>query len=287
MIFKMFSFIRNKIGRAVKVNQEFSLICNAVAISDTGVRRKNNEDNILFIKPRDEQSYKSKGCLAIVCDGMGGHNFGEIASKIAIDEVSQHYYNNTGKVDKVLKKALAAAHLGIVKMAQQDNKFKNMGTTCTAAVIIGETVHIGHVGDSRAYLISKKEIKQLTEDHTYVNHLYKTGVISKQQANNHPEKNIVTMVLGTQGSLNPAMYCYENVLIDSRFLLLCSDGLNEYVSDEELKEIVFKYEKVKAAETLINMAKLRGGHDNISVVIVNNAISKIETDYKVTQKILQ
>jgi len=145
-----------------------------------------------------------------------------------------------------------------------------MGTTCTAVVIIEQSLFICHAGDSRAYLIRKNTIKQLTKDHTYVQDLYDKGIISEEEKLGHPDRNIVTMVLGTQSECKPEVYSYENVFGNEEILMICSDGLYDYIQDNELKSILNNNKSETAAEVLIDTAKRRGGHDNISVIIVRN-----------------
>jgi len=282
----MFSFLWKKRKPETGVlNSSSGLESFAVAITDVGEVRKNNEDSILFTKPHDKAVYNTKGSLAIVCDGMGGHNAGELASKIAVHKIPKYYYESNAPIREAIRDALVEAHNEIIRMAKRNPKHEKMGTTCTAAVILNKTLHIGHVGDSRAYLVSNHSVKLLTEDNTYVQHLYKQGVITADERDNHPDRNIVTMVLGTQNVFIPSVYSFQNVLDEQHKLLLCSDGLYEYIKESELLKIMAENSSLDAAEKFIDMAKMRGGHDNISVIIIENKKRSEKVEGKITKQI--
>ena len=229
--------------------------------TNIGMKRKSNQDSIL-LAPK----YK----FFMVADGMGGHKSGEVASKIAIDSVQKYYYSSKTNPKEAIKEALSYAHKEIKKVSLHNANHSKMGTTCTAVTVIDRSIYIGHAGDSRAYLVSNNTIKQLTKDHTYVEHLYNKVLITEQEKLRHPDRNIVTMVLGTQSEFIPEVYSYENVFGSKEILMLCSDGLYEYIQDNEIMNILTQNEASYAAEILVETAKKRGGHDNISVVIVRN-----------------
>lgn len=267
----MLSFFRKKKSVAQKTfTNKPNYTCTAVALTDVGEIRKNNEDKIVFVQPHNQKVLSQKGSLAIVCDGMGGHKSGEVASKIAIQRVQKYYYSSNSNPKEAIKEALSYAHKEIKKVSLKNANHSKMGTTCTAVTVIGRSLYIGHAGDSRAYLISNNIIKQLTKDHTYVEHLYNKGLITEQEKLRHPDRNIVTMVLGTQSEFIPEVYSYENVFSNDEILMLCSDGLYEYIGDNEIMNILTENEASSAAEILVETAKKRGGHDNISVIIVRN-----------------
>ena len=282
----MFSFFKRKLfskNDLVNADREFN--CTAIAMTDVGEIRKSNEDKIVFIQPHDENVLSNKGSLAIVCDGMGGHNSGELASKIGIQGVSKYYYKSKANIAQSIREAMVYAHKEIISVAKRNPKHARMGTTCTAVVILEKSLTIGHAGDSRAYLISPSGIRQLTKDHTYVQHLYEKGVITDVERNNHPDRNIVTMVLGTQNEFIPEVYAYEYVFGPDDILMICSDGLYDYISDKELLQILIENNSTDAAELLIDTAKMRGGHDNISVGIVRNKYKSINKASRITKEI--
>ncbi|MEL6988566.1 MAG: hypothetical protein AAGK97_12145, partial [Bacteroidota bacterium] len=152
-------------------------------------------------------------------------------------------------------------------------------------VMQNKDLTIVHAGDSRAYIINEEAIKSLTTDHTYVEHLYQNGLISKEEKDTHPNRNIVTKVIGTQKSLEPEIIQIKNAFLHQSKLLLCSDGLYDYLSDAEMMEMVNAMDKASAAELMINTAKQRGGHDNISVIIVERVGKNLIEETKKTKEV--
>lgn len=279
----MFSFLKRSIKTPITPNVDL-YETQAIAITDIGEVRTNNEDNIIYFKPHKESVKKAKGTLAIVCDGMGGHNSGEIASQMAIDAIVKAYYNSKGSIENTLKKALITAHDKIKRFGEKNQEHARMGTTCTAVVIHNATLYVAQAGDSRAYLINNKRLKQLTKDHTYVQHLVDSGVITEAEKENHPNRNMVTMVLGTQNQFVPDTYVFKNAFGPDDTLLLCSDGLYEYVNDQELESIIMSNNLEDAAQVLIDMAKKRGGHDNISVILVAHKQETKHNNIQITKR---
>ena len=257
----------------------------AVAATDIGSVRTNNEDQLVFIRPFDLNVRRDKGCLAIVADGMGGHSSGEIASQMAIDIISRQYYDaKTEKIDS-LKKAFEKANKAIFKLANERTELKGMGTTCTAIIMKEGELVLGHVGDSRAYLLKGKELIQLSNDHTYMHYLLSQGMISQEEALSHPDRNIITQAMGTSPKLK-ADYAY----LDTRFepgdrLLLCSDGLYEYVQQDELQALMTTHALNDLSKSLIKLAKQRGGHDNISVLVVETGFAGSSANSRQTEKL--
>jgi PPM family protein phosphatase len=258
----------------------------AVVVTDLGNIRTNNEDNGLFFKIADENILREKGYMLIVADGMGGHNAGEVASRMATDIICREYYNqNNSSIEKNLEKALTLANKTIFEKASSQSAFQGMGTTCTVLVVINQTVYYAHVGDSRAYIQKGDSIMQITEDHTYVQQLVNSGDITAAEAAVHPKRNILTNAMGTKAELRidtgKSKYSFEN----NDRLLLCSDGLYDYLNDEELNKILIKNELKTAASTMVGQAKVRGGHDNITVVIAERKNSTAETELKSTRDV--
>ncbi len=241
----------------------------AFAASDIGNVRKTNEDEVLFVRPHDAKLRHEKGVLAIVADGMGGHNRGEVAARMAVDTISAHFFGLKGDdLLKDLAKAIDKANASIFSLAQSDTGYKGMGTTCIAAVLRGEELFLAHVGDSRAYRVSTKGISQLTKDHTYVQSLFDKGVITAEEKDNHPEKNYITKALGTRKHVLPDVFRVPVLFGEDDRLLLCTDGLYDYLSEEEIYKILLKEKPSEAARIMIEMAKNRGGHDNMSLLIL-------------------
>ncbi len=258
----------------------------AVVVSDLGNIRTNNEDMGLVYKIADENIIREKGYMLIVADGMGGHNAGEVASKMAAEIISREYFKlNGGSVEKNLAKVFTLANKNIFEKASSQSAFKGMGTTCTVLVVLNQDIYYGQVGDSRAYLQKGDTIVQITEDHTYVQELVKSGDITTEEAAVHPKRNILTNAMGTKPDLRVDTGKCPLTFEKNDRLLLCSDGLYDYLNDTELKEILFKNEIKQAADIMVQQAKARGGHDNITVVLAEKNTNIAENDLKLTRDV--
>ena len=262
---------------------------HVTVLSDLGNIRTNNEDTGMFYKVADEQVIRAKGYLLLVADGMGGHNAGEVASRMAGEIISREYFkhaNNAG-VERNLANAFTLANKTIFEKARADKSLSGMGTTCTALVVIGETVYYAHVGDSRAYIQKGDTITQITEDHTYVQELVNKGDISAAEAATHPKRNILTNAMGTKPDLRiDTGKCSLSFEANDR-LLLCSDGLYDYFTDAEMGALLKQGALKNVAATLIGQAKARGGHDNITVVLAErgDASNEPENGLKLTRDV--
>ena len=207
--------------------------------------------------------------FAVVCDGMGGANAGEIASQTAVKTISEYIINSyRRKITiqdflKILKNAILSANITIYDMAEKDENLKGMGTTVVVAVVKGNEVAIAHVGDSRIYLVND-ELTQLTRDHSVVQTLIESGEISPEDAALHPRKNVITRALGVESDV--AVDTAEVVLQENETLLLCTDGLTNFVSDENILETFKQNDVSKVPEKLIELANAGGGGDNITAV---------------------
>jgi len=258
----------------------------AVVLSDLGNIRTNNEDMGLFFKIADENVIREKGYMLIVADGMGGHQAGEVASRMATDIISHEYFKqNGGGVEKNLSIVLTLANKSIFEKASSSDAHKGMGTTCTVLVVIDQAVYYAHVGDSRAYMQKGNCIRQITTDHTYVQELVKNGNITAAEAAVHPKRNILTNAMGTKPEMRVDTGKFEYALENNDRLLLCSDGLYDYLNDDELKEILLANDIKKAAQVMIQQAKERGGHDNITVVIAERKKITTESSEKLTRDV--
>lgn len=258
----------------------------AVVVSDLGNIRTNNEDMGLFFKIADENVIREKGYILIVADGMGGHNAGEVASKMATEIISREYFNQkNGDVEKNLAKVLALANKNIFEKASSQKAFSGMGTTCTVLVVKDRDIYYGHVGDSRAYIQKGDSIMQITEDHTYVQELVKNGEITAEEAAVHPKRNILTNAMGTKSEMRIDTGKSKYKFDKNDRLLLCSDGLYDYLNDRELKDILAEGELKSAANIMVQQAKARGGHDNITVVLAEKKSVATETTLKLTRDV--
>jgi serine/threonine protein phosphatase PrpC len=234
--------------------------------SDIGRRRHNNEDFVLACEPSDEALRSTKGHLYIVADGIGGGAAGEIASRFSALAVAHHYYLISGDPTSALRHAIAEANSTLYDYAQSHPRLSTMGTTIVAAAIWGSVLHVAHVGDSRAYLVREGSIHRLTEDHSLANRLARDGIITAAQAERHPQRHLLLRSIGGERQALPDFRQIPLRADDS--LLLCSDGLTRHISDSELANAVATSDPVQAVAALLEQANHRGGHDNISALIV-------------------
>ena len=237
--------------------------------SDVGCVRELNEDSGTYVQPDDPELLRSKGLLIVVADGMGGHSAGEVASRLAVDVVTRAYYEDGGDARSALEKAFHEANREIHKAAENDASKNGMGTTCTALVLQDGTAISAHVGDSRLYLVREGSIYLMTEDHSAVMEMVKAGLITLEQARHHPEKNVILRAMGSHPEVEVTTWQEPFPVRAGDRFLLCSDGLYDLVEDEEIKRIVMLSAPQTACESLIALAKERGGHDNITVGIVS------------------
>ena len=184
---------------------------------------------------------------------------------------------------KTLHKAFELANKRIYEMASSNAAYHGMGTTCTAVVVVEQIVYYAHVGDSRAYFFKNDSVSRITEDHTYVQELVNKGDITPKEAETHPKRNILTNAMGTKPSLRIDTGKFNMLFENYDRLLLCSDGLYDYLKDEELSEMLKNKSLQEAAEDMIQEAKKRGGHDNITVVLAEKTDTEKETTVKETR----
>jgi PPM family protein phosphatase len=237
-------------------------------MSDVGCVRELNEDSGRYVQPDDPEVLQQKGVLLVVADGMGGHKAGEVASGLAVEVVSQAYYDDSGDPRSALEQAFHKANRSIHDEAEKDSTKSGMGTTCTALVLQNGTAISAHVGDSRLYLIRDGSIYLMTEDHSAVMEMVKAGLITLEQARHHPEKNVILRAMGSHPEVEVTTWQEPFPVRAGDHFLLCSDGLYDLVQDDEIRQIVELSVPQTACENLIALAKERGGHDNITVGIV-------------------
>jgi len=245
---------------------------NVGACSDKGVVRQLNEDNFYIPMQMNDNSIM----LFIVADGMGGHMAGEIASKEAVDAVVDYIKENYEKEASIarsnlinlINESILYANKQIYDKSLSDINLNGMGTTFAIALIHNESLYIGHVGDSRIYLLRKGILYQLTRDHSYVEELVSSGTITREEAANHPQKNIITRALGTEEIVEIDI-CVRK-MYKSDTLILCTDGLTNMVDSETIKATVEGSDSSQeAAEKLVLYANQAGGTDNITVIVVS------------------
>ena len=232
--------------------------------TDKGCVRETNEDSGLMIRPSDPALLRERGVLVVVADGMGGHSSGEVASQMAVELVSSLYYQ---RVDATSPRGAGAAANRQIYAASNRATTPGQGTTFTALALRGGAVFAAHVGDSRLYMLRGGHIYQLTEDDSHVMELVRQGLISKEEARTHEDKNVILRALGTSPEVEVSVVSAFEAH-EGDFYIVCSDGLHDLVRDEEIAQVVAAAADVHAAaEQLVALAKERGGHDNITVGI--------------------
>ena len=245
--------------------------------SDIGCVRTNNEDSFGYWEPEDDQQFLRKGLLAVVADGIGGYEGGQEASRLAVETLMAVYRDFGGdNPQDALIEALQTAHEQIRQFSFAHPELRGMGTTCTAAAIVRDThgsanydeLHYVHVGDTRLYLIRDGQITRVTRDHSYVGRLVESGMISQEEAEHHPQRNILTAALGTNPDLIMDSPGHPEPLRPKDVLLICSDGLWGLVRDAEILDAVEDKSTEQAGRELIELARERGGPDNITVQIL-------------------
>jgi protein phosphatase len=238
-------------------------------LSDTGMVRTENEDYYCYAEPDDDQVFRVKGRLAVVADGMGGHIGGQVASGLAVDTLKRVYLSEPGEDPReALVAGFRQAHAAIHDYVREHPELKSMGTTCTAAVVRDFQLFYGHIGDSRLYLVHNGAISQVTRDHSMVNRMVEEGKLTPEEAAVHPDRNVLTAALGMQKQPEADFSDVPLSLWIGDAIIICSDGLHGLVTDDEMAHNVNVCTPREACLALVQMAKQRGGHDNITVQIL-------------------
>src|ERR1700689_1894987 len=239
------------------------------SLTDVGCQRENNEDSYLYWEPRDDKEFRRKGRLAVIADGMGGHEGGQEASRLAVETVREVYDQASGDNPKAaLVESLSAAHTRIQNYAERHPAFQGMGTTCTALVLRGRRLYFAHVGDRRLYLVRGARIQRLTRDHSYVGRLVESGIVRAEDAERHPQRHILTAALGAGREVDVDGPDQGLALQDADHLLLCTDGLWSVVTEEELETAVSGNAPAQCCNVLVKLARQRGGPDNITLQVL-------------------
>lgn len=232
----------------------------AIYKSDKGLVRSSNQDWA------DVRNFEDSSCLSVVCDGIGGYAGGEIASKEATSVIISYFEQHPKySIKDLILESIKVANEHLIEIGKSDDSIFGLGTTSVVAFAEKNMLHVANVGDSRAYIISNEEIVQITEDHSVVNELVNQGKITSDEAKNAPNKNIITRALG---HLNSNADYYNRILEHGQKVLLCTDGLINCLSDEEIKNIVVKNPPELAIDLLISESNAHGGPDNITVSLI-------------------
>lgn len=246
---------------------------NIGLVTDKGRRRPKNEDAVKALEDTN---------FFMLADGVGGNKAGEIASSAAIDALEDYVRNNP--VDKIegkdemfryFENAVNFVNEFILQLSESKPEYAGMATTLVFAYIDDKILYVANVGDSRVYFIHGDEIHQITDDHTYVNDLVRMGAITKDEAEHHNKKNVITRAIGANAYNNPD--CYNIFIEPEDKVLICSDGLYDEISDGDIMAIMNEMDDMQdCAESLVNMANDNGGSDNISVICINMVEERYE-----------
>jgi protein phosphatase len=243
--------------------------------TDTGRERQENQDSVIHI--RDERD----GChLLVVADGLSGTACGQAASQLATQTIRQSFFSAFGSnltINQRLEMAIVEANRVILHRADRDRRCRGMGSTCAALALADQRAHLAHVGDSRIYLIRDNRIAQLTRDHSRAQRMLSDGLITEEEAANHPDRDWLDRALGLRAEIVPDVRPEPIKLREKDTFILCTDGLTNLARDEEIFRIVQRAPVEPACDALIALANERGGHDNITV-----AIARIGTDVTLT-----
>ena len=227
--------------------------------SDKGSQRASNEDSLLIRE-------MEKDYLLAVADGLGGHAAGEIASRMAVIELEETMKSHKlkGSEKEALAQGFSKANREIYLLSNEHREYRGMGTTLVAALVSSGKVFIANVGDSRAYLIGDG-IKQITRDHSLIQEMVDENIVTKEESRVHPQKNILTKSLGIDSKISPDFYMEQ---LTGNTLLLCSDGLTDALTDDEIREIIFTTPHLEiTCDRLIVTANEKGARDNITIIL--------------------
>ncbi|MHB8535443.1 MAG: Stp1/IreP family PP2C-type Ser/Thr phosphatase [Sulfuricaulis sp.] len=237
-------------------------------MTDTGRVRNQNEDSIAVVP---------EAGLAVVADGMGGHQAGEVASKLAVEVITRHMIDvltgtaakgETGMELKSVGDAIQLANRAVYDLARERPEYNGMGSTVVMTVFHGDKICVGHVGDSRLYRFRDGLLEQVTQDHSVVQELVSRGLVTAEEARQSVNKNLVTRALGVDPGVTPDVS--EHLLQNEDIYLLCSDGLNDVLADGDIEMMLIEHRRQldDAVQHMIDMANERGGPDNISVILI-------------------
>jgi protein phosphatase len=239
------------------------------AATDVGRRRTGNEDSFMLWTAPNGEAPRAADSLVVVCDGMGGSNAGEVASRMAVDTVVRVFTEAPpGNTAQALAHAVEVANEEIWELSRTRSELNGMGTTCTALVLKGDQVMVAHVGDSRAYLVREHRAMQLTTDHSLVAQLVARQQLTPEEARHDPRRNVVTRSVGVGPDIEVDLVQVDEPLRAGDTLVLCSDGLHGQVSDDEIAGFAMGESLEGACSDLIELANERGGPDNITVAML-------------------
>lgn len=235
--------------------------------TDIGLIRDTNEDYYRIIHESSLDAY-----AFIIADGMGGHSCGEIASRMAVDYISDFVEQSGSRlfsclsIGEEIRRLLMEANINVFEASLSNPEASGMGTTLTMAVIAGGKVTVAHVGDSRFYMARDGSLQQITEDHSFIRELIKKGTLTVEEAESHPRKHVITRAIGSSRDLEVDILDFEAEKGD--VFLLCTDGLTNMISEDEIYNVIIDNDPERACTELIEAAKSKGGEDNITVIVI-------------------
>lgn len=236
--------------------------------TDKGKVRSSNQDAFIT------GSFNDGAVFAVVCDGMGGANGGNIASRLAVDYLSASlkagYRENMSEnsLRNLLESSIYAANVRVFDKSRESKELHGMGTTVVAVIVINNTTYIAHAGDSRAYILSNGTLNQITRDHSIVQSMIENGKISPEEARVHPRKNVITRALGVEENILPEFTVCDFGANDT--LLICTDGLTNYVDSNDVLQVLSDISLEDPTVKLVEIANNNGGGDNITAVVIKN-----------------
>lgn len=252
--------------------------------TDVGKVRAGNEDDSRVC--RSDECPDGIDALLVVADGMGGHAAGEVASQTTVETVVSYLTMDPDAIarmqeDQILglmQEALKRANSEVLSKAESSPEMHGMGTTCTVALLRGGRSYIAHIGDSRAYLFREGELVRVTKDHSFVEEQVERGVLTSEEARVHPRRNVITRAIGLASDIDVDTYTRE--LQPGDRILLCSDGLNSMISDEDICSVLKEGDPQAASENLVDAANDAGGADNVTVIVAESSsvASRIDAD---------
>lgn len=240
------------------------------ARSDRGIVREINEDSYNMIA-----GYPGVPISFIIADGMGGHNSGEIASKMAVDIISNHVLQLPGLLAKeenitaIIEQMMMKANAEVYLVSQEQESTHGMGTTLIITIVYNRKIYVGHIGDSRVYLLRDGQLQRMTTDHSFIEELVRNGSLTREEAEKHPSKNILTRALGCSETIQVDVFSVD--MKENDVYLMCTDGLTNTLDENEIKEIIENNKDLEfACNELIRRANEKGGEDNITVILFDN-----------------
>lgn len=247
----------------LRVKPQVTVACK----TDLGRVRENNEDKFEYYIPEDDATLATRGQIFVVCDGMGGHAAGQIASELTAKTFIDVYLNHPSADATVAMEAgVVAAHRYVADVGRAVPARRGMGTTLSVLILLQDKAYTVQVGDSRIYRLRQGELLQLTHDHTWVDEAIRNGMLRPEDAENHPYKHVLTRAVGTEQDVKCDIEAHD--LITGDTFLLCSDGLINHVTDDEIGTVLRKTGASEAVWKLVGQALLGGGSDNCTVMIV-------------------